>query len=265
MILRKPDFVKTTIWRIVVLANQDLPERIPGFTFPRFLRFWRFRVLLNLFCPYKTDSAWANRHSRFAIRSAAEFCRSQVFTKRHSGFCTSTFLRFRRFQDLPERIPGFILPHFMHYQRFRVLRNLFCPYKTDSAWANRHRRFAIHSAAEFVGVRFLGFTLPRFCVLGVSGFSQTVVLPERIPCFTVPRFLRFRRFRVLLNLFCPYKTDSAWANWYSRFAIRSAAEFCRSQVFTKRHSGFCLSTLYALSAFPDFDKTQSRLPLLSAL
>ena len=39
------------------------------------------RGLLNLFCPYKTDSAWANRRSRFAMRSVARFCRNRIVTK----------------------------------------------------------------------------------------------------------------------------------------------------------------------------------------
>ena len=67
-------------------------------------------------------------------------------------------------------------------------------------------------------------------------FSQTRVLSN-------PDFAKsgFYRTGVSLNQFCPYKTDSAWANWRSQFAMRSAARFCEpwfSQTKVLQNPGF---------------------------
>jgi hypothetical protein len=52
-------------------------------------------VLQNLFCPCKTDSAWANRRSRFAVRLRLGFSNhgfmNSVFLK--SGFCQTIVLQ----------------------------------------------------------------------------------------------------------------------------------------------------------------------------
>jgi hypothetical protein len=86
----------------------------------------RIMVLLNLFCPYKTDSAWANRHSRFAIRSAAEFC--QPF--RHA-FCDlvlseSGFCRFVVLSDHSFARSWFCQLSFPEIQVLDFARSWFC-------------------------------------------------------------------------------------------------------------------------------------------
>ena len=85
--------MRLVIFQIIVWLNPGLAEfMVPchGFVLPRFLvpalsnlgfvfSGFPVRDLPNLFCPCKTDSAWANRHSRFAMHSVAGFRRIRFY------------------------------------------------------------------------------------------------------------------------------------------------------------------------------------------
>ena len=94
--------------------------------------------------------------------------------------------------------------------RFALLLNLFCPYKTDSAWANWHSQFAMHSLAWLYLLGFLRFHFPAgITVLRIHWFAKSrfpiprfdgiLVLTNRY--FIKPRFCKFMifRFRIFPN------------------------------------------------------------------
>jgi hypothetical protein len=116
------------------LLNQDFVK--PGFSKPVFMRGHLAlpngpRDLPHLLCMGKVDVAWANQHSRFAMRSVTGFCRIMV-------------LRIRFFSN-----PSFSNQGLVHDElalpirpRFRQSRNQFCRtslgLQPSQKWHGRH-------------------------------------------------------------------------------------------------------------------------------
>ena len=95
------------------------------------------------------------------------------------GFAKSRFCQPGFSKSSFSKILVFMRGHLALPNGLRDLPNLFCPYKTDSAWANRHSRSAMHFAdrvlsnlgfvkSGFAGSRFCGFAFfkSRFCEIG---------------------------------------------------------------------------------------------------